>query len=101
MSKPLAKTTEAAPEIMSDRLSLSPEQVAEIGQFLYGDRWEARIGPASGGGRNVGYNWRKEGAKGQSAGAILGLLARRYADQQAEAQETLEMIRRFSREAER
>ena len=61
---------------MDRTMKLSPDEIQEIGQALFGDQWATPLAQALGIARQGIDHYMKEGVRGTQAAAILGVLAR-------------------------
>lgn len=57
-------------------MKLSPDEIQEIGQALFGDQWKTPLAQALGVPRQGVDHYMKDGVRGTQAAAILGALAR-------------------------
>lgn len=57
-------------------MQLSPDEIREIGQALYGDQWKAPLARALDINRQGVDHYLKAGVSGVQAAAILGVIAR-------------------------
>ncbi len=57
-------------------MQLSPDDIREIGQALYGDRWKAPLARALDINRQGVDHYLKGGVSGVQAAAIIGVVAR-------------------------
>lgn len=57
-------------------MQLSPDEIREIGQALFGDQWVTPLSKALGVPRQGVDHYLKAGARGTQAAAILGVIAR-------------------------
>lgn len=68
---------------MQREYSLTPEDVAELGETLFGDAWRTRLAEAMNVPRQGVQHYLKAGIRGAQAAALVGVLARTLVDHQA------------------
>jgi len=71
---------------------LSPDDIATICQSALGDNWRAQLGAALGLERQSGYKLASAPVSGTQAAAIVGLLARQLAREQADEAQRREEV---------